>query len=140
MEEQNMLEMRELRGDDLFTVLSIVGKLDIKDELVNIFNKDTNIVQLSDHKDKKPTKAEKEIQEKAIEKHGMVLMAGILQKVMVNLNKIKPEVNAFLAELCGVPVTKIQVLGLVEYMGLIKQFTQKTELKDFLSSITQLLQ
>ena len=33
------LEMRELRGDDLFSLLSIVGKLDIKDEFVKMFEK-----------------------------------------------------------------------------------------------------
>ena len=31
------LEMRELRGDDLFSLLSIVGKLDIKDEYEDDF-------------------------------------------------------------------------------------------------------
>ena len=35
------LEMRELKGDDLFTLLSIVGKLDIKDEFVRIFENNT---------------------------------------------------------------------------------------------------
>lgn len=134
------LEMRELKGDDLFAVLSIIGKLDIKDELVSIFNKDTNIAALADHKGKNLTKKEKEAQDAAIQQRGMVMMAGILQKVMVNLNKVKPEVNAFLAELCGVPTSQIQQLGLVEYTGLIKQFTKKAELKDFLSSIATLMQ
>ena len=36
------LEMRELKGDDLFTLLSIVGKLDIKDEFVRIFENNTS--------------------------------------------------------------------------------------------------
>lgn len=36
------LEMRELKGDDLFTLLSIVGKLDIKDEFMKMFEDNSN--------------------------------------------------------------------------------------------------
>ena len=83
------LEMRELKGDDLFTLLSIVGKLDIKDEFVRIFENNTEatrkVVPL-DHLTKKPTKAQldKAEADKAkaaaeAEKRGMEAMAGMLQ-------------------------------------------------------------
>lgn len=137
------LEMRELRGDDLFAVLSIVGKLDIKDEIVKILNKnsdDDKVVELADHKEKKLTKKEQEKLDKEVQQRGAVLVAGILQKVLVNLSKVKSEINAFLADLCGVPVSQIQELSLTEYTGLIKDFVKKDELKDFLSSIASLLQ
>ena len=54
------LEMRELRGDDLFSLLSIVGKLDIKDEFVKMFEKNIEDAGKTpeDHKEKKLTKAE----------------------------------------------------------------------------------
>ncbi|MEG0628773.1 MAG: hypothetical protein RR492_06975 [Enterococcus sp.] len=39
------LEMRELRGDDLFTLFAIVGKLDIKDEFIKIFEKNVEASQ-----------------------------------------------------------------------------------------------
>lgn len=55
------LEMRELKGDDLFTLLAIIGKLDVKDEFINLFEKNIEsaekVVPL-DHKSKEPTKAE----------------------------------------------------------------------------------
>lgn len=134
------LEMRELRGDDLFPVLAIVGKLDVKDEIIEVFSKDDAVIQLADHKDKKKTKKEQAEFEEKVKGRGVAMMAGILQKVLVNLNKVKPEVNAFLADLCGVPVKQIQGLGLTEYTGLIKDFVKKEELKDFLSSIANLMQ
>lgn len=39
------LEMRELKGDDLFTLLTIVGKLDVKDEFINLFEKISNLLK-----------------------------------------------------------------------------------------------
>ncbi len=53
------LEMRELKGDDLFTLLSIVGKLDIKDEFIKMFENNSNADKVvpMDHKKKEPTRA-----------------------------------------------------------------------------------
>ena len=71
------MEMRELRGDDMFSMLSIIGKLDIKDDIVELFEKQQDKdSQLLGHLSKKPTKAEKENQENALETRGMQLIAG----------------------------------------------------------------
>lgn len=62
------LEMRELKGDDLFTLLGIVGKLDIKDEFIKMFEDNVDAtpkVVPMDHKKKEPTKKELELQAKA---------------------------------------------------------------------------
>jgi hypothetical protein len=142
------LELRELRGDDLFTMLGIIGKLDIKDEFVGIFKRNASItpVQPQDHLKKAPTKKEKEAlelkkaqEEKAAEERGMEAMAGLLQKVLVNLGSIKTDLNRFLAELAGVSVTDIQELGLTEYSSLVIGFFKKPELTDFFKSIASLL-
>ncbi|HFM9754004.1 TPA: hypothetical protein ACHBVV_001033 [Streptococcus pneumoniae] len=54
------LEMRELNGGDIFTMLSIIGKLDIKEEVVALIERQyatgKNVVPLADHQKKKPTK------------------------------------------------------------------------------------
>ena len=61
------MELRELRGDDMFSMLSIIGKLDIKDDLVELFEKQQEKdSHLLGHLSKKPTKAEKEKQEKNV--------------------------------------------------------------------------
>ena len=142
------LELRELKGDDLFTMLGIVGKLDIKDEFVGIFKRNASItsIQPQDHLKKAPTKKEKEAlelkkaqEEKAAEERGTEAMAGLLQKVLVNLGSIKTDLNRFLAELAGVSVTDIQELGLMEYSSLVIGFFKKPELTDFFKSIASLL-
>ena len=143
------LEMRELKGDDLFTLLSIVGKLDIKDEFVRIFENNTEATQKVvpiDHLTKKPTKAQldKAEADKAkvaaeAEKRGMEAMAGVMQKVLLNIAKVKVDINNLLAELTGEDVQVIKALGLKEYTGLVIAFFKKPELADFFSSIASLL-
>lgn len=141
--------MRELRGDDLFTLLAIVGKLDIKDEFVKMFERNisatSNVVPM-DHKDKEPTKAElakikkaKDKAEKEAQKRGIEMGASMLQKVLINLKTVKPEVNALLSELTGLEINKIHELGLKDYTSLVVGFFKKPELTDFFESIASLL-
>lgn len=135
------LEMRELKGDDLFTLLSIVGKMDIKDEFIKMFedNTQSDKVVPMDHKQKEPTKAELAKQEAEAEKRGMQAMAGMLQKVLLNAGTLKGDINSLLADLTGKPKKTIESLGLKEYTALIIAFFKKPELADFFSSIASLM-
>ena len=146
------LEMRELKGDDLFTLLAIVGKMDIKDEFMTLFQNNVesgsvaNVVPL-DHKKKQPTKAElakqeadKVKQEAEAERRGMEAMAGMLQKVLLNAGKLKGDINALLADLTGETLATVQNLSLKDYTGLIITFFKKPELADFFLSIASFLQ
>ncbi|EPI05045.1 hypothetical protein D920_00140 [Enterococcus faecalis 13-SD-W-01] len=141
--------MRELKGDDLFSLLSIVGKLDIKDEFVEMFEKNVEnaekVVPL-DHKTKEPTKAElkkiaaaKAKEEKEAQKRGIEMGAKMLQKTMLNLKTVKVDINELLAELTGTDISTISTLGLTEYTALIVNFFKKPELVDFFKSIASLL-
>lgn len=142
--------MRELKGDDIFTLLGIVGKLDIKDEFIQLFEKnieESSKVVPMDHKKKEPNKAElakieakKAKQEKEAERRGMEAMAGLLQKTLMNAKEIKPDINSLLVDLTGKDEDDIKNLGLKEYTGLIIGFFKKPELKDFFTSIASLLQ
>lgn len=136
------LEMRELKGDDLFTLLSIVGKLDIKDEFMKMFEDNSNAGKVvpMDKQKKEPTKAELAKQEAEAEKRGMEVMANLLQKVLMNLGTVKKDINSLLADLTGQTVKDIQNLGLKEYTALVIAFFKKPELADFFSSIASLLQ
>lgn len=117
-------EMRELRGDDLFALLSIVGKLDVKDDFVKIF--ETNNEASSN-------------KEKDAEKRGMVAAANLLQTILKNISAVKGDINTLLADLCDVNIKEIQALGLKEYTTLLIDFFKKPELKDFFTSIASLL-
>ena len=143
------LEMRELKGDDLFTLLSIVGKMDIKDEFMLLFkqNSEASTVEPADHKKKQPTKADlakqeadKAKQEAEAERRGMEAMAGMLQKVLLNAGKLKGDINALLADLTGETLVTVQNLSLKDYTGLIITFFKKPELADFFLSIASFLQ
>jgi len=136
------LEMRELKGDDLFTLLSIVGKMDIKDEFMLLFkqNSEASTVEPADHKKKQPTKADLAKQEADAEKRGMEAMAGMLQKVLLNAGKLKNDINTLLSDMTGEPLNTIQNLSLKDYTALILAFFRKPELSDFFSSIASFLQ
>ena len=135
------LEMRELKGDDLFTLLAIVGKMDIKDEFMLLFkqNSEASTVEPADHKKKQPTKADLAKQEADAEKRGMEAMAGMLQKVLLNAGKLKNDINTLLSDLTGETLATVQNLSLKDYTGLIITFFRKPELSDFFSSIASLL-
>ncbi|MGO3650959.1 hypothetical protein [Vagococcus sp.] len=136
------LEMRELKGDDVFSLLSIVGKLDIKDEFVKMFEssvEDAIKAVPTDKKKKEPTRKEREEAELQAQKRGMNAVALILQKVSLNINLVKSDINELLAELTGKKVSEIKELGLKEYTSLLVAFFKKPELADFFSSIASLL-
>lgn len=134
------MEMRELRGDDMFSMLSIIGKLDIKDDLVELFEKQQEKDgKMLGHLSKKPTKAEKEKQEKMLEKRGMQMIAGLIQTILANINKAKLDINTFLADLTNTSIQEIQGLNFVDYTQLLVTFFKKPELKDFLTSISSIL-
>ena len=134
------MEMRELRGDDMFSMLSIIGKLDIKDDLVELFEKQQEKDgKMLGHLSKKPTKAEKEKQEKMLEKRGMQMIAGLIQTILANINKAKLDINTFLADITNTSIQEIQGLNFVDYTQLLVKFFKKPELKDFLTSISSIL-
>ncbi|AOM34550.1 MULTISPECIES: hypothetical protein [Enterococcus] len=135
------LEMRELRGDDLFSLLSIVGKLDIKDEFVKMFEKNIEDAGKTpeDHKEKKLTKAEQAKIDKETQKRGMKIMAALLQKTLLNLKNVKSDINELFAELTNTDIQTISTLGLIEYTELLTGFFKKPELASFFSSIATLL-
>lgn len=107
------LEMRELKGNDMFKMLNIVGKLNIKDDFIKLIdgqeNQDNNTL-------------------------GVAMMASLLQTTMLNLDKVKDDLNSFLADLTGKTTEEITDLSFTDYTELIKAFFKKPELADFFKS------
>ena len=137
------LEMRELNGGDIFTMLSIIGKLDIKEEVVSLIERQQStgkdVVALADHKKKKPTRKEQEVLETVYQKHGMVLLTDIGFAILRHVNDAKADINKFLADLTGTSQKEIESLSMLEYSKLLIDFGKKAELKDFFQSIASLL-
>lgn len=118
------MEIRELRGDDVFALLAILGKLDIKDELITAFEEGS--------KQKKMTAAEKE-------KRGMRVMASLIQQILLNLNKVRGDINALLADLTGKSEKDIAALKASEYIALVMQVVKHPDLKEVFTSAVSLL-
>ena len=137
------LEMRELNGGDIFTMLSIVGKLDIKEEVVGLIERqygtEKDVIALADHKKKKPTKKEQEATETEYQKRGMVLVTDIGFAILRHVNDAKVDINKFLADLTGTSQKEIESLSMLDYSKLLIDFGKKAELKDFFQSIASLL-
>ena len=137
------LEMRELNGGDIFTMLSIIGKLDIKEEVVSLIERqygtEKDVIALADHKKKKLTKKEQEVASTEYQKRGMVLVTDIGFAILRHVNDAKADINKFLADLTGTSQKEIESLSMLEYSKLLIDFGKKAELKDFFQSIASLL-
>lgn len=132
------MEMRELRGDDIFVMLSILGKLDVQDDVMKLIDRQFEtgkVINLSDHKSKKLTKAEQDEQDLLLQKRGYKMAGDVAFAVIKNIGKAKDDINAFLADLTGQDVSE---LSLIEYSKLIADFFRKEELKDFFKSMSSL--
>lgn len=135
-------------GDDLFILLSIFSKLDIKEDIVVLFesSSETLTVERIEELKKKYKnhdelkQAIKEDLEKLINARGMRIIANLIVKVMASIGTAKEEINTLLSQLCGVSVKEIKALKIAEYTELVVAFFKKPELRDFLESIKPLLQ
>lgn len=131
------LKMRELRGDDLFPLIHIIGKLDITDDFVELLSGQEKI-EIAGLAEMTPEERKAAL-EPIIEARGVKIMARLLKKIMLNLTNVKDELNAFLAELSGSTPQAISELGIVDKTELIKAFFKKPELLGFFKSVASFL-
>ncbi|QVV90821.1 hypothetical protein [Weissella tructae] len=121
----HILEMRELKADDLFKMMPIIGKLNIKDDVVNMFQ--GGLVDKDD---------DEEQNEEVV---GMKVMATLIQTLMTNIPLVKDELNSLLGDLTGKTEKEIGDLDFGTYTKLIVDFFKKPELGDFFKSIASLM-
>lgn len=134
------IELRELRGTDLFPILTILGKLEIKDDFVALFSADNKKkVAPQDHQKKKPTKKELEELEKEreaeIERRGVEIVADLIQRVLLNAGKVENELNSLLASVSNKSKKEVDEMSLEEYAELVVAFFKKPELLDFIKRL-----
>ena len=142
-----MLEMRELRGDDLFALLSIMSKMDVKEDIIDLFEQSQKPISVERLEELKTLYPKKSDYQKALEvelnmviqKRGIRAVANLIVKIMASIGSAKAEIHTLLAQVCEVSVQEIKEIGLVDYTNLVIAFVQKPELKGFLASIKPLL-
>ena len=139
-------EMRELRGDDLFSLLNIVSKIGIQNELTSLFAENEQVISPETLKklakkhgeNKKALEEEvKALLENALEQRGMRVMGLVLSKLIGNLSAAKNEINTLLADLCDVEMKQIRELKLMDYTELVLGVFKKPELKDFFTLLAR---
>ena len=114
-------EMRGLKGDDIFTMLGILGKLDCQEEVMSLVDGAFGNTETD------------------LEKRGTKVVAGLVFAVMKNINKAKEDINAFLADLTSQTISDVASLSMLDYTKLLTAFFKKEELKDFFRSMSSLL-
>ena len=113
-----MLEMRELNGQDTFLMLPIVAKLGIADVIKYV-------------ESERGKRADEELSNEEIDELGIDIAAKALEIVLVDIDKVRKDINKLLARLCETTQKEIENLGFTEYnMLIIKLFTQE-EFKAF---------
>lgn len=119
------LQMRKLKGTDIFTVLRLLSKLGVKDLVLDMFG-NTDLAKVKDATDVKLLADGK----------GANLMAVLVETLTDKLPTIETELNQFLGELTGNDAKEIADLEFGEYMQLIMDFFKKEELKDFFQQLS----
>lgn len=145
--------MRALNGGDLFTILGILSKLGIKDDVVQMYSKNVEAgaaIQkarlLSDHKDKKPTKADataKALTElearKNNELEGAVIIGTLVQRILSNISLIKIELNNFLGSLYSLTGEEIEAVPLADYFYLVQKVVKSEDFNSVFKSASSFL-
>lgn len=156
------IEVRELRGDDIFPLLDILSKIDITDEVVEMMQGSTlnlpslpildiNIVIKNENGDKLSKVEEKKFQEfnleyknvlkersDLIEERGKENIAILLRKLLANIQIVKPEVNEFLGSMCNISGKEAGQLSLPKYINLIMSVFNSPEIMEVFSLAAQL--
>lgn len=109
--------MRNLSGQDLFPVISLVSKLGIKDIIKNYY------------------KAVGPVEGQTAEDLGAEFTGTAIETAFSNIERCKGDINRLLASLCGVTVAEIEALDLEAYGALLMKAATKPELGNFIGSI-----
>lgn len=145
--------MRGLNGSDFFVVLGLLGKLNIKDELVGMFAdqlKSGAELQksrlLNDHKEKDLNQGQKiaatirAIDENVdVQMRGIDLAGQIFEKVVENIALVQNELNEFLASLLGTTASEVAALPLGDYFFVLKELFSSEDIKTVFKSASSLL-
>ncbi len=89
-----MLEMRELRGDDIFQMMSILSKLDIEDKIVELFEDPPKPIKIGGESEKGKAAREKAYEEE-LQKRGMRAIASIAKWFLRILSMLKKKLMNF---------------------------------------------
>lgn len=126
-------KMRKLNAKDIFPMLNIISKIGLKN-IKTLIEDGTVEAIVSFVKSK-----DDESKDANLEKVGLSLFLELGDIVCSNIMKCQNDIFEFFASLCEVEASKLEDLGMEEFIVLIIQFAQKEELKDFLKVVSKFL-
>ncbi len=136
-------QLRELNGGDLFPVLNIIGKLDVKDELIKLFGggdaRKVDPEKLELLTKGKTEEEAAEIEKAEVEKQGLVVATELFQALFTQMDAVKYDLANFLGSLSGQTGQEVLELPLDQFTNLIVEFKNKPELSSFFKSISSLM-
>lgn len=121
------LELRALKGDDIFVVFELVDKLELIDPLSELMkgNMRKEIIAV----------AEGEAEEQTDSSIGLEVVIKLAKVAMRNIPKAKVEINNLLGNLTGTDAQTVANLPVKDYFELVKDFFMHNDLQELLESV-----
>lgn len=121
------LELRALKGDDIFVVFELVDKLELIDPLSELMkgNMRKEIIAV----------AEGEAEEQTDSSIGLEVVIKLAKIAMRNIPKAKVEINNLLGDLTGTDAQTVANLPVKDYFELVKDFFMHNDLQELLESV-----
>jgi hypothetical protein len=118
--------MKKLSADNLFTLVGLVQKLDVANEIAEMFQ--TEELEGKDL----------EGLEDFAEQRGKTFVVSLINKVLQNLPSVKDEVNLILASVTGKTLEELSDISAIAYIKLFKEAIEfnKADFVDFFGSIS----
>ena len=138
-----MIELRELKSTDLFTMVSILNKIGIDKlkEIITVdkikeFSKLFNKEKPEEATEGKPEEDDDDIDITTVLGMNIVIEIGTL--IVSNLPACEMEVATLLSNLSGLTKKEIQNINIVDYAQMIVDVFKKEEFKDFIKVVLNL--
>lgn len=127
-EAKKPYEFRKLKADDLFLVLNLVKKIDLKSLSLAYQNGIDKFIDL---------KGEKDADEKEYAEVGMA-MFNVAQIIIERITDCKGEIYALLVATSNLSLEQIKDLDIATFIEMIKDFVTQKEFTDLFTQAIQL--
>lgn len=120
---------RTLRSTDMFLMFKIIGKIGVS-EFAACFEKDSVKQMLASF-------GGKDVNAAATSMVGITVILEVANVVIGNLPKCEEEIFQMLANTSNLTVRQVRELDLITFTGMVVDFVQKDEFKDFIKVVSK---
>lgn len=125
------LQIRELKGQDIFLITPIIAKIGIQEPLKAVVDslREENR-EVFDNEDM--TEEEKERELVLI---GIDALGPALDMVISRIHEVQDEMNRLLASVCEVSVDEIKEVSFTDYIGLVTKLFKQEQFQGFFKQL-----